>query len=102
MDVISHQKHPEAVDYVEEIKAIADSQGISYNKAFETSKFGKLIIAGAETDKEKKETIKDIPSTNNRISNTSEQDMKVAVEKFEKGEHGSYIRARMPDFFKEA
>ena len=39
------QKHPEATEYLDEIKAIADAKGISYNEAFEKSKFGSLVAS---------------------------------------------------------
>lgn len=96
-----NQKHPDASDYVDEVKAIADAKGISYNEAFENSKFGKLVAAQKEETEDRNDKIKGIPKTDATVSKTSDEDMKEAVDKFNAGQPGAYIRARMPDVFKE-
>ena len=95
------QKHPEANDYLDEVKAIADAKGISYSEAFETSKFGKLVAEQGKADKQKQDKIESIPKTDATVSNASEDDWADASKKANEGDMGALIRLKMPNVFKE-
>jgi len=94
-----NQKHPDASEYVDEVKAIADAKGISYNEAFETSKFGKLVAEQGKTEQIKKDKIEAIPDTAKTVSNASDDDWDSAYKAANDGDMGPLMRLKMPGVF---
>lgn len=96
-----NQKHPEAGEYLDEVKAIADARGVSYNEAFETSKIGKLVEASMKEETVKKEKIASIPGTDANVTSASDDEWKAASDAANEGDMGPLIRLKMPNVFKE-
>ena len=96
-----NQKHPEANDYLDEIKAIADAKGISYNAAFENSKFGALVAQNQAKEQVKKDTIDAIPGTDPKVSSTTDDEWEAATKAANEGNMESLIRLKLPNVFKE-
>ena len=95
------QKHPEAGDYLDEIKAIADAKGISYNDAYENSKIGKLVAEQGKIEQVKKDKIASIPATDKTVSNASDGDWEAATKAANEGDMGPLMRLKMPGVFGE-
>ena len=95
------QRHPEAGDYVDEIRAIADAKGISYNEAYENSSFGKLVAAKGQEKEERKEKIAALPGTDKKVSSATDDEWAAAAKAAEEGDMSQLMKLKMPQFFGE-
>jgi hypothetical protein len=95
------QIHPEASEFLDEIRAIADAKGISYNEAFEKSKFGALVQARGKEEKEKQDKIEAIPGVDRKVTDATDDQWQSATKAANEGDIGPLMRLKMPGIFKE-